>query len=308
MAGALTFTTRGVPGSDRRRVLHALADRGLLPIEPLSDAARVEVTKWWLPGASVLWGRFDQIRQRADPGDADDLFFGINASGVGLVRQLGHEAAVNPGEAVVLRPAVGPFTILRPAPNTMIGIRAPRRALALAAGRHDEAPQLVQGHTPALRLLTAYLAALRAGPAPAPELADAVVEHLLQLIALSVRPRDPSPVTDRAVRAARLAALKADIARHFGDPALSVGAVAARHGISPRYVHKLFEDDGRTYSQFVLDVRLERAREELRDPRVATRTVSAIAGYVGFGDLSYFNRTFRRRYGMTPTEARRRTR
>ncbi len=190
----------------------------------------------------------------------------------------------------------------------MIGIRAPRRALALAAGRHDEAPQLVQGHTPALRLLTAYLAALRAGPAPAPKLADAVVEHLLQLIALSVRPRDPSPVTDRAVRAARLAALKADIARHFGDPALSVGAVAARHGISPRYVHKLFEDDGRTYSQFVLDVRLERAREELRDPRVATRTVSAIAGYVGFGDLSYFNRTFRRRYGMTPTEARRRTR
>lgn len=111
MAGALTFTTRGVPGSDRRRVLHALADRGLLPIEPLSDAARVEVTKWWLPGASVLWGRLDQIRQRADPGDADDLFFGINASGVGLVRQRGHEAAVNPGEAVVLRPAVGPFTI-----------------------------------------------------------------------------------------------------------------------------------------------------------------------------------------------------
>ena len=111
MAGALTFTTRGVPGSDRRRVLHALADRGLLPIEPLSDAARVEVTKWRLPGASVLWGRFDQIRQRADPGDADDLFFGINASGVGLVRQRGHEAAVNPGEAVVLGPrsARSPF-------------------------------------------------------------------------------------------------------------------------------------------------------------------------------------------------------
>jgi AraC-like DNA-binding protein len=308
LAGALTFTTRGVPGSDRRRVLHTLADLGLLPIEPLSDAARVEVTKWRLPGASVLWGRFDQIRQRAEAGDADDLFFGINASGVGLVRQRGHQAAVNPGEAVVLRPAVGPFTVLRPAPSTLIGIRAPRRALALDAGRHDEAPQLVQGHTPALRLLTAYLAALRAGPAPAPELADAVVEHLLQLIALSVRPRDPSPIADRAVRAARLAALKADIARHFGDPALSVGAVAARHGISPRYVHKLFEDDGRTYSEFVLDVRLERARKVLRDPRAATRTVGAIAGSVGFGDLSYFNRTFRRRYGMTPTEARRRTR
>ena len=69
------------------------------------------MTKWWLPGASVLWGRFDQIRQRADPGDADDLFFGINASGVGLVRQRGHEAAVNPGEADGPAARVGPFTV-----------------------------------------------------------------------------------------------------------------------------------------------------------------------------------------------------
>ena len=308
MVGALTFTTCGVPMADRRRVLHTLAELGLLPVEPLSEAPRVEVTKWRLPGASVLWGRFDQIRQRADPGDAEDLFFGINASGVGLARQRGHVAPVNPGEAVVLRPAVGPFTVLRPTPSTFIGIRAPRWALPIDPGRYDEAPQLVAGHTPPLRLLTAYLAALRAGPPPGPELADAVVDHLLQLITLSLRPRDPSPSADRAVRAARLAALKADIVQHSRDPALSVGAVAARHGISPRYVHKLFEDDGRTYSQFVLEVRLERARHELRDPRTAARTVSAIAGSVGFGDLSYFNRTFRRRYGMTPTEARRRTR
>ena len=54
LAGALIFTTRGVPDSDRRRVLHTLADQGLLPIEPLSDAARVEVTKWRLPGALSL--------------------------------------------------------------------------------------------------------------------------------------------------------------------------------------------------------------------------------------------------------------
>jgi AraC-like DNA-binding protein len=305
LAGVLTFTTCGVPMADRGRVLRTLADQGLLGIEPISPAPRVEVTKWRLPGASVLWGRFDQIRQCADRGDADDLFFGINATGVGLVRQRGHAAPVNDGEAVLLRPAVGPFTVVRPTPSTLIGIRAPRRALPLSAGRYDEAPQLVAGHTPALRLLTAYLAALRAGPPPAPELADAVVDHLLQLIALSLRPSppDPSP-TARAVRAARLASLKADVARHFSDPALSLVAVAARHGISPRYVHKLFEDDGRTYSQFVLGVRLERARRELRDPRAAARTVSAIAGSVGFGDLSYFNRTFRRRYGMTPTEAR----
>ncbi len=206
---------------------------------------------------------------------------------------------------MVLRLAEGPFSVLRPTPSALIGVRAPRRALPLGAGRHDQTPQLVPGHAPALRLLTGYLTALGAGPAPdGPELVDAVVGHLLELVALSLRPppRDPSSAAARAVRAARLAALKADIARHLGDPALGVAALAARHGISPRYVHKLFEDDGRTYSRVVLDARLERA---LRELRATTQTVSAIAGAAGFGDLSYFNRTFRRRYGMTPTEARR---
>ena len=33
-------------------------------------------------------------------------------------------------------------------------------------------------------------------------------------------------------------------------------------------------------------------------------TISEVAGNVGFGDLSYFTRSFRRRFEMTPSEAR----
>ncbi|MEN3383321.1 MAG: hypothetical protein V7608_3365, partial [Hyphomicrobiales bacterium] len=39
-------------------------------------------------------------------------------------------------------------------------------------------------------------------------------------------------------------------------------------------------------------------------PRYAGQKISAIAFDAGFGDLSYFNRAFRRRYGAAPSEVR----
>ena len=42
----------------------------------------------------------------------------------------------------------------------------------------------------------------------------------------------------------------------------------------------------------------------LRDPRFVARSITSIAYDAGFGDLSYFNRTFRRHYGATPSDIR----
>jgi AraC-like DNA-binding protein len=120
-------------------------------------------------------------------------------------------------------------------------------------------------------------------------------------LALGTSERDAVP----SVRAARLAAIKADVAAHLGDPdALRVATLAARHGVTARYVHKLFEPEGVSYSQFVLQARLRRALGVLQDPAWRGRSISAIACDAGFGDLSYFNRTFRRAFGATPSEVR----
>jgi AraC-like DNA-binding protein len=70
----------------------------------------------------------------------------------------------------------------------------------------------------------------------------------------------------------------------------------------------LFETDGVTFSEHVLRQRLARAHRMLSDPGFGSLTISAIALAAGFGDLSYFNRTFRRRFGATPSELRRRRR
>jgi AraC-like DNA-binding protein len=53
------------------------------------------------------------------------------------------------------------------------------------------------------------------------------------------------------------------------------------------------ESDGTSFSEYVLNQRLENAHRMLSDERFAGRSISQIAD-IGFGDLSYFNRTFRR--------------
>jgi AraC-like DNA-binding protein len=67
----------------------------------------------------------------------------------------------------------------------------------------------------------------------------------------------------------------------------------------------LFEDIGTTFSEFVIDRRLDAARGMLTSPRHAAWSITAIALEAGFGDLSHFNRRFKRRYLMTPTDLRR---
>jgi AraC-like DNA-binding protein len=134
----------------------------------------------------------------------------------------------------------------------------------------------------------------------------AVVAHIHDLIALSIgAARDAAAAAeDRGVRAARLRVIKADTARNLADCELTVTAIAARQRVTPRYVHKVFESEGVTFSEFVLGRRLAAAYRLLTDPRFDYRAIASVAFDCGFADLSYFNRTFRRRYSATPSEVR----
>jgi AraC-like DNA-binding protein len=66
----------------------------------------------------------------------------------------------------------------------------------------------------------------------------------------------------------------------------------------------LFAAEGQTFSEFLIEQRLTQAHRMLTDSRFAARAISAIAFEVGFANLSYFNRCFRRRYGASPSAIR----
>ena len=66
----------------------------------------------------------------------------------------------------------------------------------------------------------------------------------------------------------------------------------------------LFESEGVRVGRYLREQRLLRAYQLLTGPFAGGRSITAIAYECGFNDLSYFNRSFRRRFGLTPTEAR----
>jgi AraC-like DNA-binding protein len=190
--------------------------------------------------------------------------------------------------------------------------RGRRTALAVERGVSSAAypgPNMRCGTVPpsdTLQILTRYLDIFREVEALAsPQLQQLAVTHVYDLLALALgAKRDAAAVAkERGLRAARLHAIKADIVARVGDD-VSIDAIAAAQGVTRRYVQMLFEEDGTTFTHFVLGQRLANARRMLLDARLAHHTIATIAFDAGFRDLSYFNRTFRRRFGCSPSELR----
>jgi AraC-like DNA-binding protein len=321
---ALRFSTHGLP-EDRRaqavRELH-LHERRILsakldPIEPLEPLPgyplHVDLTKRTLPGLAVVSGTLSGLRHAIRPRGAatnggDDLLLGVNVSGCSTARQRDQDLTLRDGDAFVATRDESGITVTRPTPARFVGCRVPREAVAPLLGRIDETPLcLVPPRSEALNLLVTYACAIAdALPLATPELQRLAVTHMHDLIAATIgATRDGRAIAEgRGIAAARLQSIMADIKAHLADGDLSVAEIARRHRVTPRYIHKLFESEGLTFSSFVLGQRLSRAHRILSDPLLANRNISSVAFDVGFGDLSYFNRTFRRRYAETPTDIR----
>jgi AraC-like DNA-binding protein len=115
---------------------------------------------------------------------------------------------------------------------------------------------------------------------------------------------DDSPVVRSSLQRSLMVRVKDHIDRRLADPTLGPAEIAAAVSISPRYLHKLFAAEHRSVGQYVRGLRLERCRRDLLDPRLADRSIAAIAFGWGFGDLSGFNRAFKAAFGATPREVR----
>jgi AraC-like DNA-binding protein len=74
--------------------------------------------------------------------------------------------------------------------------------------------------------------------------------------------------------------------------------------VSVRYVQQIFEESGLTFTAYLTERRLTAAYKALRRRAPVDVPVSTIAFDCGFANVSHFNRSFRQRFGCTPSDVR----
>jgi AraC-like DNA-binding protein len=237
----------------------------------------------------------------------DDVVVAVNRTGTVNIACGGREQSLREGEAIVLSGGEA-ASFHRTSMGRSFTLRVPRAMFEQTAVSLDDAlMRPIPGDRGALRLLVYYAGwLLNAGSAIDQQLRNVSVRHVRDLLALAVGPSADFADTarTRGLRAARLKLAKSYIIAHSHRRDISVGTLAANLNVTPRYVQRLFETDGTTFSEYLIGQRLARAHRLLCEPCANQTAISTIAYDAGFGDLSYFNRCFRRQYGLTPREVR----
>lgn len=304
------LSSTDLEGPGKIAALRELYGRELMRAELIAtaqdDAVAFEATVASLDG--VAWARcraasvdFARTRELVQDG-SDDLLLSTTTEGYTL--HVGGREMVVPAGGAVLASNARAYRVCNHRPGVTTGIQLPRAGLARLIPRLGEAPFLpLPAGTPGIDLVFGYARLITEARGMTPALIEKASAHLIELIASVIEPgRDAGPAS---VAEARLDAVKREVRAQAALPGLTLERFARLHGVTPRYVQRLFEREGDSFSDFLRRERLERARRMLCDPAKPGRRVLAIALECGFGDITTFNRAFRRAFGHTPTEARR---
>jgi AraC-like DNA-binding protein len=311
------FSTDDLPEADRMAIFREMVGRQMLrqEMEPLSDHRfHIHGTARRLPGGPFLLKCVGSPQRAQRTGhllaDGDDSLLFQWTKTTRYAEHLGRELTLGPGDAVLFS-CSEPRSITLPSHFEAITIKVPRNALGPLLHDPDSClARAIPANSSALRLLIRYLEILSeesSAPAPEPELQELAAAHVYDLLAVAAgATRDAAETARRrGVCAARLQAVKKDIGEHLSNGDFSIIGLATRHRMTPRSLQMLFEGTGTTFTEYLRNQRLDRARRMLMSRRFDHQRIIDIAFACGFGDVSYFNRCFRSRYGAAPSDMRR---
>jgi AraC-like DNA-binding protein len=246
-----------------------------------------------------------RTRSKISHSDHDYYLLSLQTQGQGHLTQDGRTAILKPGD-FALYDTTRPYDLKFDDDFGQLVLRLPR---PIVVGRLAEVDRLtacrVMGDRGAGMLASQFLRQLHAQLEKIDELSvtrlHASAVDLLAT-ALAEQTGANAHITESQVLIQRR--ICAYIDRNLGDPRLNCEAIASAHGISERYLRKIFETSTMPVSEWIWSRRLDQAKRDLGDPLRSHISVTSIGYDVGFKDAAHFSRSFRAKFGETPSTCR----
>src|SRR6516164_1946865 len=260
----------------------------LKPIFPELRMARAALS------AGYLFRDDDLLR------DGDDSLEVIVAQSPDLnITHQGREIRLAPGDATVMQASATGRVGSPESFGFLEVVISSAEWEAHGARPEDGLMQRLWGKSEAMQLLRLYIGSVEKGFPASVDDRSIIRSHIVDLAVLAATTRCSIGESGAsAVVATRLAAALDYIAAHFSDPELSLAKVAQSLSISPRYLQRLLQSSGTSFTAHVTELRLKHAFTLLTAENLIDVHICDIALQAGFSDISHFNRLFRSRSAL----------
>ncbi len=245
-------------------------------------------------------------RHQISKATEEDFLISFQLTSQGRVQQDGREAILKPG-SFAMYDSTRPYTLSFEQRFHQFVVQMPKEVL----GRHLLEPEKytaipVSGSSGLGSVLSGFIFSLVRELNNLQQAPEELSENLVNMIAMAF---SSSVMLEQVAcpsiaRAAMKRRIKQYIENNLCNPELSNTEIAAAHGVSTRYLHKLFEDEQLTLHSLIMEKRLERALRTLQDPNYTGHSIESIAYSLGFSGPAYFSRSFKKHFGFSPSDAR----
>ena len=307
------FSTRDIPPGLRQQVWREQASKAFVELDVSFDGeddcrghlSKSKIGNWACTeissSRSIVKRQSSAIRRS----DADCFLLSLQLEGSSTIIQDNRRSDLGEGD-IVIYDTTRPYELILNSPNTQLVFEIPRSDCERSMANHQ---QLTAAKVkPSDDISTSYhntlLSVLQTCDANGTDPKDLV--SALDLLALLYSDEADCAGIARPLNSSlRLMSIRHYVLANIADPALSQASVAAKFGISRRYLNRLFEKNSSSFANWLRDERLTRCYEELGDSRCNQFSILDIACKWGFNDAAHFSRTFKKRYLLTPVECRR---
>jgi AraC family transcriptional activator of tynA and feaB len=221
--------------------------------------------------------------------------------GRSIYRQGGVELTVDPGDCVIYDVSQ-PHIVLNPDRNRHLVVAMPKDVALANDIRFDRTPLLApRSKSGLVRLASRIIDATineRREISPGDE--NVITDMVLRMVRQSQH-GEIRPAPGSAARPGMNNEIRRVVQQHLRNPEFSLDRLAQILRCSKRLLHLSFADQDMTISEYLWASRLDKCRQELSVRSSRSPSITDIALSWGFNSTSHFSRSFKARFGVSPS-------